>query len=102
VRGTAVGLLAAALGGLLLSPILLGGAFLLISSGAVGWLVARAVYWGTGERNSPYVRAMALTLSGFTVAIALVTAGASTAPAGLLFLAYPAAVYGGWIVVRRR
>jgi hypothetical protein len=101
-RGAVVGLIAAALGGLVLSPVMLGGTFLLISSGVVGWLVARAVYWGTGERNGPFVRALAMTLSGFSVAVALALTGVASAPTGLLLLAYPAAVYGGWMVVRRR
>jgi hypothetical protein len=64
--------------------------------------VARAVFWATQERSSPYLRAIALTAAGFSVAIGLVTAGANAAPAGLGFLAYPAAMYGGWIVVRQR
>jgi hypothetical protein len=102
VRGTAAGLVAAALGGLLLGPILTGGTFLLISAGVIGWGVARAVFWATEERSSPYLRAIALTAAGFSVAIGLVTAGAGAAPAGLAFLAYPAAMYGGWIVVRQR
>jgi hypothetical protein len=102
VRGTAAGLVAAALGGLLLGPILTGGTFLLISAGVIGWGVARAVFWATEERSSPYLRAIALTAAGFSLAIGLVTAGAGAAPAGLAFLAYPAAMYGGWIVVRQR
>jgi hypothetical protein len=101
-RATLVGLAAAVLGGLLLSPVLQGGFFFLLTSGAIGWGVARAVYWGGTEVDSPYLRAIALTFAGFTVAVALAFAGAGTAPAGLLFLAYPAAVYGGWIVVRGR
>jgi hypothetical protein len=102
LRGTVAGLLAAVLGGLLLGPILTGGTFFLISSGVIGWGVARAVFWATQERSSPYLRAIALTAAGFSVAIGLVTAGANAAPAGLGFLAYPAAMYGGWIVVRQR
>jgi hypothetical protein len=102
VRGTAAGLVAATLGGLLLGPILTGGTFLLISAGVIGWGVARAVFWATEERSSPYLRAIALTAAGFSVAIGLVWAGAGAAPAGLAFLAYPAAMYGGWIVVRQR
>ncbi len=101
-RALAVGGAAAALGGLVLAPVLQGGFLFLLSSGAVGWGVARAVYWGSQERDSPFVRAVAMTLAGFTVAIALAVAGFSTAPPGLTFLAYPAAVYGGWIVVRAR
>jgi hypothetical protein len=101
-RGTVAGVLAAVLGGLLLGPILTGGTFFLISSGVIGWGVARAVYWATQERSSPYLRAIALTAAGFSVAVGLVTAGANAAPAGLGFLAYPAAMYGGWIVVRQR
>jgi hypothetical protein len=87
---------------LVLAPVLQGGFLFLLSSGAVGWGVARAVYWGSRERDQPFVRAVAMTLAGFTVAIALAVAGFSTAPPGLTFLAYPAAVYGGWIVVRGR
>jgi hypothetical protein len=102
VRGTVAGLLAAIVGGLLLGPILTGGTFFLISSGVIGWGVARAVFWATEERSSPYLRAIALTAAGFSVAIGLVTAGTGSAPAGLAFLAYPAAMYGGWIVVRQR
>ena len=101
-RALAVGGAAAVLGGLLLAPVLQGGFLFLLSSGAVGWGVARAVYWGSEEQDSPVVRAVAMTLAGFTVAIALAVAGFSTAPPGLTFLAYPAAVYGGWIVVRGR
>ena len=101
-KGTVVGLAAAAAGGLVLGPVLMGGTFFLLSAGVVGWLVARAVYWATEERNSPFVRAIALTLAGFAVAIGLVVSGGPSAPAGILFLAYPAAVYGGWIVVRQR
>ena len=102
VRAVAVGLAAAVVGGFVLAVVLQGGFLFLLSSGAIGWGVARAVYWGSEERDSPFIRAMAMTLAGFTVAIALAVAGAGTAPAGLLFLAYPAAVYGGWIVVRGR
>jgi hypothetical protein len=102
VRGTAAGLAAAVVGGLLLGPILTGGTFLLISAGVIGWGVARAVFWATEERSSPYLRAISLTAAGFSVAIGLVTAGATVAPAGIAFLAYPAAMYGGWIVVRQR
>lgn len=101
-RAVAVGLAAAVVGGIVLAVVLQGGFLFLISSGAIGWGVARAVYWGSEERDSPFIRAVAMTLAGFTVAIALAFAGLSTAPAGLVFLAYPAAVYGGWIVVRGR
>lgn len=101
-RAVAIGAAAAVLGGLVLAPVLQGGFLFLLSSGAVGWGVARAVYWGSQERDSALVRAVALTLAGFTVAIALAVAGFPTAPPGLTFLAYPAAVYGSWIVVRGR
>ena len=93
---------AAVLGGLILAPVLQRGFLLLVSAGAIGWGVARAVYWGSEERDSPYVRAIALTFAGFTVAIGLAFAGFGSAPGGIIFLAYPAAVYGGWIVVRAR
>jgi hypothetical protein len=102
VRGTVAGVVSSVLGGLVLGPVLSQGTFFLLSSGVVGWLVARAVFWATEDRSSPYLRAIALTMAGFTVAVGLVVAGVTTAPAGLLFLAYPAAVYGGWIVVRQR
>lgn len=102
MRGTAAGLVASMLGGLVLGPVLSQGTFFLLSSGVVGWLVARAVFWATEDHSSPYLRAVALTLAGFTVAVGLVMAGVTPAPAGLLFLAYPAAVYGGWIVARQR
>jgi hypothetical protein len=102
VRGTVTGFAAALLGGLLLGPILTGGTFLLISAGVIGWGVARAVFWATDDASSPYLRAIALTAAGFSVAVGLVTAGAGAAPPGLAFLAYPAAMYGGWIVVRQR
>jgi predicted RNA-binding Zn-ribbon protein involved in translation (DUF1610 family) len=104
VRATVVGLAAAFLGGLVLGPVLQGGPLFLISSGVIGWGVARSVYWATEERNSPYVRAIALTLAGFTVAIGMgVASGIDGGRAGeIAFLAYPAALYGGWIVVRQR
>jgi hypothetical protein len=103
-RATVVGLAAALVGGAILGPVLQGGAFFLLSSGVIGWAVARAVYWATDERNSPYIRAIALTLSGFTVAVGLGVASAWIGGRGgeIVFLAYPAAVYGGWIVVRQR
>jgi len=101
-RATVVGIAAAVLGGLILAPVLRGGFLFLLSAGAIGWGVARAVYWGSEERDSAYVRAIAMTFAGFTVAIALAFAGFGTAPGGVIFLAYPAAVYGGWIVVRGR
>lgn len=104
VRATLIGLAAAVAGGAILGPVLTGGAFFLITSGLIGWAVARSVYWATSERNSPYVRAIGLTLAGFSVAIALAFANAWTAGGGqdIVLLAYPAAVYGGWIVVRQR
>ncbi len=104
VRATVVGLAAAFVGGAILGPVLQGGAFFLLSSGFIGWAVARAVYWATDDRNSPYIRAIAMTLSGFAVAVALGIASAWIGGRGseIVFLAYPAAVYGGWIVVRQR
>lgn len=102
LRATLVGFAAVVGGGLVLAPVLQGGFLFLLSSGAIGWAVARAVYWGGAEVDSPYIRAIAMTFSGFSVAVALAVAGIGTAPAGLLFLAYPAAVYGGWIVLRGR
>jgi hypothetical protein len=104
VRATVVGLAAALVGGAILGPVLQGGAFFLLSSGLIGWAVARAVYWATDERNSPYIRAIAMTLSGFAVAVGLAFASAWIGGRGgeIVFLAYPAAVYGGWIVVRQR
>jgi hypothetical protein len=104
VRATVVGLAAAFLGGAILGPVLQGGAFFLLSSGIIGWAVARAVYWATDERNSPYVRAIAMTLSGFAVAVGLGVASVWVGGRGseIVFLAYPAALYGGWIVVRQR
>lgn len=103
-RATVVGLVAAVFGGAVLAPVLQGGAFFLLTSGLVGWGVARTVYWTTAERNSPYVRALALTAAGFAVAVALGIAASWTGGRGgeIVFLAYPAAVYGGWIVVRQR
>lgn len=103
-RATLVGVLAALVGGAVLSPVLQGGAFFLLTSGLIGWAVARSVYWATDDRNSPYVRALALTLAGFAVAVALGIAGSWAGGRGgeIVFLAYPAAVYGGWIVVRQR
>jgi hypothetical protein len=101
-RATVVGLVASIAGGLVLSPVLQGGAFFLLSSGLIGWAVARAVFWATEERSSPYVRAIALTLAGFAVAVGSVAASGVAATPGITFLAYPAALYGGWIVVRQR
>lgn len=100
LRVVTVGLAAAVAGGLLLSPVLAGGAFFLISAGIIGWLVARAVYWAAEERSTPFVRAMAMTLAGFTAAVGLAAAG--VAISGVAALAYPAALWGGWIVVRQR
>ncbi len=102
-RATGVGVAAALAGGFVLGFVFAGRTFFLISSGVIGWAIARAVYWVTDDRTSPYVRAVALAAAGLSVGVGLVTApGATPAPEGLLFLAYPAAVYGGWIVVRQR
>lgn len=101
-RAGLAGLAAAVLGGMLLGPVLSQGTLFLISSGAVGWGVARAVFWAADEAATPFVRAAALAFAGFAAAVGLVASGASSANAGMLFLAYPAALYGGWIAVRRR
>lgn len=103
-RATAVGVAAAVVGGLILGPVLHGGMLFLLSAGVIGWGVARAVYWATDERNSPYVRTLALVAAGATVAVGI--GFASTMMGGrateIALLAYPAALYGGWIVVRQR
>lgn len=102
-RATVVAAAAAVAAGLLIGPVLAQGAFFLISAGVLGWVVARAVYWATEERNSPYVRALAMTAAGVMVLVGQVSA--STGPdtvRELALLAYPAALYGGWIVVRQR
>lgn len=101
-RATVIGLAAAVVGGLVLGPVLSQGALFLLSSGIVGWLVARAVFWAAEERNSAYLRALALTCAGFTVAVGLVVASTTALPPGPRLLAYPAAIYGGWICVRGR
>ncbi|MTV25297.1 hypothetical protein FTX61_07730 [Nitriliruptoraceae bacterium ZYF776] len=103
-RAAGTGFAAALLGGALLGPVLAQGFFFLITAGAIGWGVARAVYWGTAEVSTPFVRAIALTTAGFTVPVGLATAqGMNLAsPSEIALLAFPAAVYGGWIVVRQR
>jgi hypothetical protein len=101
-RTVAVGVSAMVLGGLLLGPIMQQGTLFLISSGIIGWGVARATYWGANEQTTPLVRNLALAFAGATAAVGLLTAGGPSVEAGLLFLAYPAALYGGWIAVRGR
>lgn len=101
VRGTVVGVAATVAGGLLMVPILLGGFLLLISSGVIGWGVARAVYWATQERNSTYLRTIALLFPAAAVLLGVLL-GDATQQTGLEALALAAAVYGGWIVVRQR
>lgn len=101
-RTVAVGVAAMVLGGLLLGPVLQQGTLFLISSGAIGWGVARATYWGANETATPLVRSLALAFAGATAAVGMLTAGGVGAEAGALFLAYPAALYGGWIAVRNR
>jgi hypothetical protein len=101
-RAGVVGLVASIVGGMLLGPVLSQGTLFLLSSGAIGWGVARAVYWAAEEASTPFVRTAAMTFAGFTAAVGMLSSGASGADAGILFLAYPAAMYGGWIVVRRR
>lgn len=102
-RATVVGVAAAVAGGLLIGPVLAQGAFFLVSAGVLGWVVARAVYWATEERNSPYVRALAMAVAFLMVVVGHLSA--TTGPDAvreLALLAYPAALYGGWIVVRQR
>jgi hypothetical protein len=101
-RATVVGIAAAVVGGLVLGPVLSQGALFLLSSGVVGWLVARAVFWAAEERTSAYLRALGLTCAGFTVAVGLVVASTTAMPPGPRLLAYPAAIYGAWICVRGR
>jgi hypothetical protein len=101
-RAVAIGTFACVAGGFLLGPVLQQGTLFLISSGAIGWGVARATFWGANEVSTPVTRALALAFAGATAAVGLLTAGGPSAEAGMLFLAYPAALYGGWIVVRRR
>lgn len=102
VRATIVGVAAAVAGGLLMAPILVGGMLFLISAGVIGWLVARSVYWASEERNSPYLRGAALSLSVFAVAIGIAQASGMSTVSEIAYLAFPAAAYGGWIVVRQR
>ena len=102
VRAVLVGIAASVVGGAILWPVLQEGMFFLLSAGVIGWGVARAVYWATEEHNSPAIRAGALALAGFSVAVAMGLAGVGTGRGALVFLAYPAAIYGAWIVVRQR
>lgn len=103
MRTGAVGLAAALLGGSVLWPVLEGGMFFLLSSGVVGWGVARAVYWAAAESSSPAIRTAALALAGVAVAVAMGLAGPEGAASrGIALLAYPAALYGAWIVARQR
>lgn len=102
-RATVVATAAAIGAGLLIGPVLAQGAFFLISAGVLGWVVARSVYWATEEHNSPYVRALALTATGVMVVVGQVSASSGPDTVReLALLAYPAALYGGWIVVRQR
>lgn len=100
IRSSVVALAAAIAGGLVLALVLIGGFLFLVCSGAIGWAVARAARWAAEERSTPYVRAMALTAAAFAVAVGGAFAGVGTVPTGLTLLAYPAALYGGWIAVR--
>lgn len=102
VRATIVGGAAAFAGGLLMAPILVGGMLSLLSAGVIGWLVARSVYWASEERNSPYLRAAALSLSVLAVAIGIAQASGMATVSEIAYLALPVAAYGGWIVVRQR
>lgn len=104
VRALAIGFAASVVGGLVMAPVLQGGMFFLLSAGVIGWGVARAVYWVTDDRNSPAIRVGALTLAGLTVAIGMGVAASmqGAQPSEIAFLAFPAAVYGGWIVARQR
>ncbi|MCC5949444.1 MAG: hypothetical protein JJT89_13425 [Nitriliruptoraceae bacterium] len=103
-RAVLAGIVASALGGLVLGPVLQGGLFLLLGSGVVGWGVARAVYWATGEVNAPSIQGIAFVAAGVSVAVGTVvgTTFIGGAARELALLAYPAAMYGGWIVVRQR
>lgn len=107
IRALSAGTVAAALGGLLLGPVLLQGFFFLITAGAIGWGVAHGVFFGTGGISSPFVRAVALACGGLAVGIGMATAPLWDAGVGggrgeIAFLAYPAALYGAWITVRSR
>lgn len=102
VRATVIGAIAAVAGGFLMAPILVGGLLFLISAGVIGWLVARSVYWASEERNSPYLRGAALGLSALTVIIGIAQASGMSELSEIVYLALPAGVYGGWIVVRQR
>lgn len=99
-RTVAIGVVAAAAGGALLAPVLQQGTLFLLTSGAIGWGVARAVFWAAEEVSTALTRALAMAFAGATAAVGLVTAGSPEV--GMLLLAWPAALYGGWIVVRRR
>lgn len=106
VRALGAGAGAAAVGGLLLGPVLSQGFFFLITAGFIGWAVAHGVFLGTSGVTSPFVRAAALACGGLSVAVGMATIGLWD-PTGMgrgeiAFLAYPAAVYGAWITVRNR
>ena len=105
-KGLLAGLVAAAVGGLLLGPVLSQGFFFLITAGAIGWGVAHGVFFGTGGVTSPFVRAAALACGGLSVAVGMATIALWDPVGGsrgdIAFLAYPAALYGAWITVRNR
>jgi hypothetical protein len=101
-RTVAIGISAMVLGGFLLAPVMQQGTFFLLSAGAIGWGVARATYWGANETATSLVRSLALAFAGATAVIGMLAAGGPSAETGVLFLAYPAALYGGWIAVRNR
>jgi hypothetical protein len=103
LRAVGIGLAAAFAGGVVLGFVFAGRTFFLISSGLIGWAVARAVYWATEDRNSSVVQGVALGLAGVAVIVGMTTAPGTTGqPDGILLLALPAAMYGAWIVARQR
>lgn len=103
VRAALVGGVAAVAAGLLLGPVLAQGTFFLLSSGALGWLVARAVYWAADEASLAPLRAVAMTAAGLMVVVGLASgADPVEGTSSLAVLALPAALYGGWICVRAR
>ncbi|MDX1658991.1 MAG: B-box zinc finger protein [Nitriliruptorales bacterium] len=101
-KAAGVGLLAAAAGGFVLSLLFTSvGFFTWIGSGVAGYLIARAVLWGSeGNRAAPFQWG-AIVLSALAVEAAWLFGFGVWFPGGLNLITYLAAAYGAWLKFNR-
>ena len=101
-KAAGVGIVAAGIAGFVLSLLFTTvGFFTWIGSGIAGYLIARAVLWGSeGNRATPFLW-IAIVLSAAAVEGAWLVGFGVLFPGGLNLITYLAAGYGAWLTFNR-